>query len=84
MTIHQTTLTIPITDLPPSVQAALAAGQRVDVTSGPARVGLLVPIEPATLAPAEALAAIEQVLARADAAGHDEVLRQALSQDEAE
>lgn len=82
MVIQQTTLTIPLTDLSPAIQAQLAAGRRVDIASGAARVAVLVPIEPAALSPTEALAAITRLLDQADAAGYGEALRNALREDE--
>lgn len=84
MTIHQTAMTVSLTDLPPAVRAALAAGRRVEVTSGSTRVAVLVPIKPAALSPTAALAAIERLLAEADAAGYGSALRDALSRGDVE
>lgn len=78
--MQQTALTIPLTDLPPAAQAALAAGHRIDITSSAVRMAVLVPIEPATLSRAEALAAIAALLDRVDATGQGEAVRAVLSQ----
>ena len=57
MTVHQAAqTTITLTDLPPTIQAALAAGRRVEVTSGSVRVAVVVPIKPAAMSREEALA----------------------------
>jgi hypothetical protein len=78
----QQTLTIPLTDLPPAVRTALAAGQRVDVVDGARTVALLVPVLPAAMSPAAAWAGLEHLLDEVDASGRGETFRTIMGQEQ--